>query len=721
MNYAGARRRSIALACFVALAIAGASLVVAGGYEYPKSRTVEQVDDFHGIKVPDPYRWLEDVDNPEVQAWVEAQNTVTRGYMNNLSSRPQIARRLTDLLDYPRVGLPSKHGEWTFFSKNTGLQNQSVHYKQKAGSEPVAFLDPNTMSKDGTISISTLSYTTDGKLAAYGLSQSGSDWLKIYVRDVATGKERKDVLERCRFTSIAWAPDNSGFYYSRYPWPGSVAKEDEEFYQKVYFHKLGDDQKKDRLVYERPDNKEYGAAPGVTEDGRWLVLHVWKGTAPENEIHVQRLDVAGAKIEPVATGFDASWDFIESNGDNLYFMTNKDAPRKRVVVMDMAGDRTAREIVAEERDVLETASIARDRIFLKYMHNAHDRLVEHGLDGKRLREVALPTLGSIGGISGRPGDSDVFVSFTSFLFPSQNYKYDFTTGKLDLYQKAEIDFDPDAYTAHQVFYQSKDGTFVPMFLVHQKGIRLDGNNPTLLYGYGGFNNSLTPSFSTGRLFWLEQGGIYAVANLRGGGEFGEEWHKAGILERKQNVFDDFIAAGEYLISSGYTQPSRLAIQGGSNGGLLTAACALQRPELYGAVLSQVPVIDMLRYHRFTIGAYWKPDYGDPENPSQFKALYAYSPAHNVKPGVKYPSMLITTADTDTRVHPMHAKKFAAAVQTANKSDQPILLRVETKAGHGAGKPTSKVIEEQADLYAFVLDRLGMALTPGRQSANRVPN
>jgi prolyl oligopeptidase len=717
------RRRSAA-SLFIAAVLA---LPIAAGagqkLDYPKAKTVDQVDDFFGTKVADPYRWLENTEDPEVQAWVESENALTQGEISKVPFRSDIAKRLTELLNYPRVGLPVKHGEWVFFSKNNGLQNQSVIYKQKGlKGEPTALLDPNAMSKDGTVSISALSYSHDGKLVGYGLSQSGSDWQTLHVRDVATGKDRKDVLERCRFTDIAWAPDASGFYYSRYPTPGSVAKEDEEHWQKLYYHKLGDAQSKDRLVYERTDDKECGASASVSDDGHWLFVGVWKGTAPENELYVQRLDKPGSTVEPLFTGFDANWEPIESVGDKIYLITDKDAPRKRIVCVDMAGDRKPVTLVPEGGDVIESTTLANGQLFVRSMHNAHYRLQNYALDGKALRDVALPTLGTIGSLSGQPQDPDLFVSFSSFLFPSQNYKYNFQTGALDLYQEAALDFDRDAYVARQVFYESKDGTKVPMFLVHRKGLRLDGNNPTLLYGYGGFNQSMTPTFSTTRLFWLEQGGVFALANLRGGGEFGEEWHKAGTLDRKQNVFDDFIAAGQWLCDNDYTRPSMLAIQGGSNGGLLTAACTLQRPDLFGAVLCQVPVIDMLRYHRFTIGSYWKSDYGDPENKDQFKALYAYSPAHNVRPGTAYPAMLITTADTDTRVHPSHAKKFAAAMQAATSSDAPILLRVETKAGHGAGKPTSKQIEENSDLLGFLMSRLGMSyVPPSGQAASRGSN
>jgi len=703
----------------VLMLIAAPAAPAGSGPEYPQAKTVAQVDDFFGTKVADPYRWMENTEDPELQAWVDAENGLTQGEIGKVPYRAQVAKRLKELLAYPREGLPQKRGPWLVYTKNSGLQNQSVYYRQK-GDNGVAetLLDPNALSADGTVSIAAVSFTLDGRLMGYGLSQSGSDWQTLHVRDVATGKDRPDVIERCRFTSIAWAPDNTGFYYSRYPDAGSVPKGEEEFWQRAYFHKLGEPQKKDRMVFERTDCKECGASPAVSDDGRWLVMTSWRGTAPENDVYVQRLAKAGSPLEPLFTGFDASWNFIESAGGKLYFMTDKDAPRKRIVAIDMAGDRKPQTVVPEAADVLGKATLTNGQLMLGYMHNAHDRLLACALDGQSLGEVKLPTLGTVGGLSGAPDDPDLYVSFASFLFPTQSYRYNFKTRTLDLYKEATVDFDRAAYVARQVFYESKDGTKVPMFLVHRKGIRLDGNNPTLLYGYGGFNQSMTPSFSTSRLMWLEQGGVYALANLRGGGEFGEEWHKAGTLDRKQNVFDDFIAAAEWLIDNDYTRPGKLAIQGGSNGGLLTAACALQRPELYGAVLCQVPVTDMLRYHLKTIGAYWKPDYGDPENPAQFKSLIEYSPVHNVKPGVQYPAMLITTADTDTRVHPMHAKKLAAALQAATAGDKLILLRVETKAGHGAGKPTSKQIEESADLYSFVMDRLGMTYVVSAAEAKR---
>lgn len=682
---------------------------------YPEARKSDQKDDFFGTTIADPYRWMEDTDSPEVQAWVEAENALTRSRLDALPQRPRIVERLTELLDYPRFGIPGfavpeTHGEWVFFCKNDGLQNQSVVYKRKGlAGEPQVLLDPNALSADGTIAINAERFSRDGTLYAYGLSQSGSDWEVIHVKNVASGKDLADKLERVRFTDIAWAADNSGFYYSRYP-------EDQEHFQKLYFHRIGEPQKKDRLIYERPDDPNLGSSGAVSHDGNWLVVHIWQGTASENEIYVQRLG-ADTKLQPLFTGFTDSFDFIDAVGERLYFVTNKEAPKRRIVVVDAKDPAHALiEVVPEHAtDVISEAKIVDGKLVVASMHNAHDVLRVHGLDGALLQDVEMPTLGSITGLSGSPDRPECFVGFTSFLFPTQSYRLDFDTGKLVLYQKANIQFDAEPYVARQIFYESKDGTKIPLFLVHRRGITLDGNNPVLLYGYGGFNISRTPSFSTAILLWLEQGGVYAMPNLRGGGEFGEEWHRAGMLEKKQNVFDDFISAAEWLIDNGYTRPQRLAIEGGSNGGLLTAVCAVQRPELYGAVLVRVPVIDMLRYQLFTIGSYWMPEYGDPQNPEHFKFLIAYSPLHNVRPGVSYPAMFITTADTDTRVYPAHAKKFAATVQACNVSDKPILLRVETKAGHGAGKPVTKSIDERADLYSFVMDQLGMQMRPAGKS------
>jgi prolyl oligopeptidase len=693
-----------------AVALLGCTAAVAVAGEYPETRRSDQVDDFFGTRVADPYRWLEVVDDPEVVSWVEAQNALLSAYVEPLESRPYIAKRLKELYNYPKNDVPTKRGDWVFVYRNDGLQNQYVLYKQKGlQGEPEVLLDPNELSQEGRLSVGAKGITRDGSMYAYGLHEDGSDWETIYVKEVATGETLEDELERARFTEISWRADNSGFYYPRYA-------EGEEHFQKLYFHRIGDPQGADELVYERPEDKNLGVSGAVSDDGRYLIVHVWKGTASENEIFVKRLDQEDAEFEALFAGFTNAYEFIEGTGDRLYFVTDKKAPRRRVVVVDMTDPkRRLVEIVPEHaRDVLNQTAIANSQLALAYMHNAHHTLRMYSLDGEPLHDVELPTLGALaraGGLRGTPSGAELFVSFSSFLFPSQSYLFDFDAGELELFEKTHTNFDPSAYVARQVFYESKDGTKVPMFLVHRRGVTLDGDNPVLLYGYGGFNISMMPRFSTTWVFWLEQGGILAMPNLRGGGEFGEEWHRAGMLEKKQNVFDDFIAAAEWLIANGYTSPERLCIEGGSNGGLLTAVCSIQRPDLYGAVLVRVPVTDMLRYQHFTIGSYWIPEYGDPTNEEHFDFLYAYSPLHTPQKGVHYPATLITTADTDTRVEPAHAKKFAAVMQECNASDHPILLRVETRAGHGAGTSTAKWVEERADLFAFVMDRLGMEVVP----------
>ncbi len=713
--------RSVRPRCTFALAALAVTLQTQGfahanELDYPKTPRVDQVDDFHGTAVADPYRWLENVDDPKVVEWVEAQNRLMRRYVDRLESRDYIVTRLKELADYTSTGLPVKKGDWVFFSKKEGLQNHAVLYKQKGmNGRPEPLLDPNALDADGRLSIGAVGYTRDGKFLAYAIHKDGSDWATVYVKDVRRGTGLDDRLERVRFTDLSWAADNSGFYYSRYP-------EDQEHFQALYFHRIGDPQAKDRLVYERPESKDLMVFGRVTDDGRYLVVDVREGTKDENEIIVKRLDTADAAWQPLFTGFEHDFEFVESQGDRLFFETDQGAPRRKIVMVDLTTpDRTLTEVVPEHaRNVLLHVALVNGQLAVVSMHNAYHRLQMYSLLGELQHEVELPSIGAVASMSGNPSDGDFFVAFYSFLTPQQNYRYDFDRGQLELFQKTDTRFDPTGFVSRQIFYESKDGTKIPMFLVHKRGLRLDGDNPVMLYGYGGFASSRRPSYSTTWVFWLEQGGVLALPNLRGGGEFGEEWHRAGMLGNKQNVFDDFIAAAEWLVANGYTSPGRIAIEGGSNGGLLTAACALQRPGLFGTVLSRVPVIDMLRYTEFTIGSYWVPEYGDPQNPEHFKFLYAYSPLHNVRKGAHYPAMIITTADTDTRVHPAHAKKFAAAMQANNASNNPILLRVETKAGHGAGKPTTKWIEERADLYAFTMDRLGMEVVPAKAIVEQTP-
>ncbi|HEX5132561.1 MAG TPA: prolyl oligopeptidase family serine peptidase [Candidatus Krumholzibacteria bacterium] len=679
-------------------------------YTYPEAMRGDVVDNYHGTMVADPYRWLEDPNSPETRAWVAKENELTRAYIDAYDRREAIEARLTKLWNYPKYSLPVKHGDHYFFTRNDGLQNQSVLYVQKSlGGDATLVLDPNKLSEDGTVALTGTHYTRDGALLAYATSASGSDWQTIRVRDVETGEDYDDVIKWCKFAAIGWKKDKSGFWYNRFPAEGEVPAADRSNYNKVYWHALGTPQEADQLVHEDRDNKELGFFPAVTDDGEYLILVVYHGTDPQNAIMVRKAASDGefTTIVGLETGM---FNPIDNVGTTMYFHTDFEAPRGRVIAVDL--DNPAREnwkeIVPEQTDVIDGVSMVNDQLVVNYMQDAKNKLVLFGRDGKFEREIELPTIGAIGGISGSRADSEMFFAFTSFTYPTTSFRYDFKTGQATVFQKPEIDFDGTQFETKQVFYASKDGTKVPMFLTYKKGLEQDGSNPTLLYGYGGFNISLTPAFSISRLVWLESGGILAVANLRGGNEYGEEWHQQGVLGNKQNVFDDFIAAGEYLIREKYTQTRYLAINGGSNGGLLTAACTLQRPGLWGAVVCQVPVIDMLRYHMFTVGRYWVSDYGNAEESAgDFKFLYEYSPLHNVPDGFRSPPILITSADTDDRVVPSHAKKFAATLQAKDAGENPILLRVDIRAGHGAGKPTSKQIEEAADIYAFLFKTLGV--------------
>ena len=679
-------------------------------FDYPVAKKVNVVNNYHGVEVADPYQWLEDPDDNETLSWVEAQNKLTFDYIRSDAAYERLKKRLTELWNYPKYSAPRKRGERYFFSKNDGLQNQSVIYMQQSlESEPAVVIDPNKLSEDGTVALSNLTLSEDGILLAYGLSSSGSDRQEIKVRDVDSGSDYDEVLQWCKFTSIAWKHDNSGFFYNRFPEPGTVPKEDENNYSRVYWHKLSTEQSEDKLVYERPDDKELGFSPFITDDGEYLVLYVWKGTSPKNRIYYRKVNSKGPFIKLLDKA-DANYVPVHNVGSIFYFKTDLDAPRGRIITIDLnkPDGENLGEIVPQQEDVISFVIVVNNQLVVCFMHDAHHKLKVYDLDGTFVRDIELPTIGSIYGLSGNYNDTEMFVTFASFLYPTTIFHYDFKTNELTTFRKPEIDFDPSRYETKQIFYNSKDGTRIPMFITHKKDLKLNGNNPTLLYGYGGFNASITPHFSISRLIWLEKGGVYAVANLRGGNEYGELWHEAGMLDKKQNVFDDFIAAAEWLINNKYTNTTKLAINGGSNGGLLVAACMNQRPELFGAVLCQVPVTDMLRYHKFTVGRYWVPEYGNAEeNEEHFKFLYAYSPLHNVQENVEYPPTLVTSADTDDRVVPAHAKKFVATLQEKYKGRNPILLRVETKAGHGAGKPTTKRIEEYSDIYNFLFKTFGM--------------
>ena len=674
---------------------------------YPAARKADVVDDYHGTRVADPYRWLENAEEPETAAWVEAQNRLTTSFLAG-PAREAIKKRLEQLFDYPRVSVPERCANRTFYSRNTGLQNQSVVYvrEEKDGAERV-LLDPNGLSPDGTVALTAVSVTRDGSLMAYTLSKSGSDRQEIFVRDVASGKDLPDRLLFAKFTNLSWTPDRKGFFYTRFPEPGKVPAGDESYYARVYYHALGEPQDLDPLVYERPEQRELFCQGVATRDGRFLVLLVSQGSSEKSEVFVRDLTIPEAPIRPVFTGFLDAWTFVDEVGGRFFFLTDKEAPLGRVMALDIGkGETKPVEVIAEGTDKLEAAAIVNHTLVVLRLRNASSRVELHALDGKALRAIELPTLGSVAGLTGEPDDDEMFLGFTSFTCPATPFRYDFRTGVLAPFEKTASRIDSAAYEVEQVFYTSKDGTRVSMFLVRKRDLPRDGKRPTLLYGYGGFNINLTPAFSSARFVWLDRGGILAVANLRGGGEYGEDWHHAGMLERKQNVFDDFIAAAEWLTASGWTKREKLAIEGGSNGGLLVGAVMTQRPELAAAAVCQVPVVDMLRYHLFTVGRFWIPEYGSSEDPKLFPVLYGYSPLHNVRDGVAYPATLILTADTDDRVAPGMAKKFAARLQAAQAGARPILIRVETRAGHGAGKPISKQIDEQADTCRFLFKALG---------------
>jgi prolyl oligopeptidase len=678
---------------------------------YPVSSTVDQVDEYHGTRVVDPYRWLENLDSDETRAWVEAQNQVTFGYLNQVSERESIKQRLTELWNYEKYGIPFKQGNRYFYFKNDGLQNQSVLYTlPDLDAQPSVLLDPNSLSEDGTIALSGLETSEDGNLMAYGLSTSGSDWQEWKVRDVATGQDLSDHIQWVKFSGAAWTHDGLGFFYSRYDKPTEETKLEEiNYFQKLFYHRLGTLQAEDLLVYDRPDQPEWMFGASVTEDGRYLLISVDRGTEPKNLVFYTDLTQVGAPIVELINTFEASFSLIDNEGSLFWFRTDLDAPKGRVIAIDLNQPDRAnwREVVPEADETLEGVSLFGDQFIAAYLKDARTQIKVFNLDGSFVREVELPGIGSAGGFGGKRQDTETFYSFTSFTTPTTIYRYDIRSGESTRFRQPQVAFNPADYETAQVFYTSKDGTRVPMFITAKRGLTRNGNHPTYLYGYGGFNISITPAFSPSNLIWMELGGIFAVPNLRGGGEYGESWHQAGTKLNKQNVFDDFIAAAEWLIQHQYTTPQKLAIGGGSNGGLLVGACMTQRPDLFAAALPAVGVLDMLRFHKFTIGWAWCSDYGSPDNPEEFAALYAYSPLHNLKPGTAYPATLITTADHDDRVVPAHSFKFAAALQAAHAGKTPVLIRIETKAGHGAGKPTAKVIEEASDRWAFLVQVLGV--------------
>jgi prolyl oligopeptidase len=676
---------------------------------YPATKKVDQVDDYFGTKVADPYRWLEDDRSEETGKWVEAQNAVTFDYLKKIPFREALRKRLTDIFNYPRYSSPMRAGEYYIFSKNDGLQNQSVYYIQKGlQGTPEVLIDPNKLAADGTVRISIAGISKDKKHLAFSRGEAGSDWSDIRVMEIATKQERQDRIEWVKFSAAAWSGD--GFFYSGYDKPAAgkelTAKNE---YQKVLYHKLGTPQSSDELVYQDKEHPLRYLGMDVTEDGNWAFLSISEGTSG-TELYARDLRKKNAPFQLLVKGFEADCAGIGNVGEKLLVMTNLDAPNFKVVLIDP--QKPAKEnwqpAIPEKPEVLLSANLAGGQMFCAYLKDANTRVFQHGMDGKLVREIEFPTVGTAHGFSGWQDDKEIFYVFTSYTFPPTIYRYEIASGRSDVFRKAEVKFLPSDYEVKQVFYESKDKTRVPMFLVHKKGLALDGTNPCYLTGYGGFNISLQPSFNPGLIALLENGVVYAEPNLRGGGEYGETWHKAGMLQKKQNVFDDFIAAAEYLISNRYTSKEKLAIAGGSNGGLLVGAAMTQRPDLFKVALPAVGVMDMLRFQKFTVGWGWAVEYGSSDKPEDFKSLYAYSPLHNLKAGVTYPATLVTTADHDDRVVPAHSFKFIAALQEKDRGPNPVLIRIETRSGHGSSN-LSKSIEITADLYAFFLYNVGSGI------------
>ena len=704
-------KRLFALSC-VGIVLALNVATAGDKLKYPETKQIDHVDEMHGVKVADPYRWLEDDvrQSKEVADWVAAENKVTSAYLSALPQRDAIKKRLTELWNYEKFGSPFKAGGRYFYFKNDGLQNQSVLYKlESLNADPVVFIDPNSWSKDGTVALGSTAFSDDGRYVAYSVAEAGSDWNTWRIIEVETGRLLADELKWVKFSGASWTADSKGFFYGRYDEPAAgEAFQKTNLNQQVFYHRVGTSQSDDVLVYKRPDEPTWGFQNRVTEDGRYLVMQIWKGTDHKYRIVYKDLTEPYGMPIDLIQNFENEYSFLGNEGPEFFFQTDLNAPRKRVVAIDIRKPKIVREVIPQAAETLTGVDIVANMFVASYLKDAKTQVKMYSLDGSFVREVEFPGIGTASGFGGKRTDTETFYSFSSFATPPTIFRYDMLTGKSTKLKQAQVKFNPDDYTVEQVFYPSKDGTKVPMFIAHKKGIKRDGTNPTLMYGYGGFSISLTPGFSIARIGWMEMGGVFAMPNLRGGGEYGEEWHKAGTKLSKQNVFDDFISAGEWLIEQKYTSPSKLAIQGGSNGGLLVGACMTQRPDLFGACLPAVGVMDMLRFHKFTAGRFWVDDYGSADNPEEFKALYAYSPFHNLKSGTRYPATLVTTADTDDRVVPGHSFKFAARLQACQSGDAPTLIRIETRAGHGAGKPTDKIIEEVADQWAFLVKNLGMA-------------
>jgi prolyl oligopeptidase len=682
---------------------------------YPVAKKVDQTDNYFGTTIADPYRWLEDANSEETHAWVEAENKLTRSYLSQIPQRDAIRQRLSQLWNYERYSVPVKEGGRYFYSRNDGLQNQAVLYTMDSlNAKPRLLLDPNTLAADGTVALAGTAVSPDGKLLAYSTAASGSDWNEIQVRDIATGKDIPDRIKWVKFSNTAWTHDGKGFFYSRYDEPKEATKlADVNYFQKLYYHRIGTGQSADVLVYDRPDQKEWGFGATATDDGHYLIITATKGTAHKYRIFYKDLTRPDAKVEALVDNFDAAYDFIDNVGPVFYFATDRKAPRQRVVAIDIRKPQEAnwKTVVPESDQTLASSHLVNNQLVTEYLRDAHSVVRITDLKGKLVRELKLPGIGTAGGFGGKRGDTETFYSFTGFTTPTTIYRLDLKSGASSVFRQPRVAFNPDEYETRQQFYTSRDGTRVPMFIVSKKGLKLDGSNPTYLYGYGGFDISMTPGFSPANLAWMEMGGVYVVANLRGGGEYGEAWHEAGTKLKKQNVFDDFIGAAEWLVNNKVTSPSKLAIGGGSNGGLLIGAAMTQRPELFAAAVPQVGVLDMLRFHKFTIGWAWASDYGSSDSPEEFKALVKYSPLHNIKAGTCYPATLITTADHDDRVVPAHSFKFGATLQAAQAGGNPVIIRIDTKAGHGAGKPTAKQIDEVTDRWGFLTRVLKMDVAP----------
>lgn len=673
--------------------------------DYPHTRRSDQVDDYFGIEVADPYRWLEDGKSDETQAWIASQNKVTFEYLEAIPQRAALNDRLTELWNFERFGTPHQRGGKYFFTHNDGLQNQSVLYvSESLDGQPRVLIDPNQLSAQGTVALARWEVSDDGSKVAYALASDGSDWREWKVRDVETGKDLPDHLRWVKFSGVSWTPEGSGFYYSRYDKPETGTEfTGVNYYQKLYYHKLGDSQDDDQLIYQRADHKEWSFHGEVGENGHYLVMGVFRGTERKNQVFYRATGERSSEIVELITGFDAAYYFLGNDGPIFWFLTDWQAPRRRMIAIDIRKPQREfwREVIPESEDAIRFVELVGNQFVVSYLKDACSLVRTFHLSGQHIRDVQLPAIGTAVGFGGRRTDTDTFYAFSNFTTPSTIYRYDLDSGTSSVFRKPEVEFDPNDYETKQVFFQSTDGTEVPMFITYKKGIERNGENPTILSAYGGFNISITPRFRVSNLVWLERGGIYAVPNLRGGGEYGRQWHEAGMKENKQNVFDDFIAAAEWLIAHKYTNPRKLAIRGGSNGGLLVGAAMTQRPELFAAAVPTVGVMDMLRFHKFTIGWAWVSEYGSSDDAEQFHTLIKYSPLHRLKRGTKYPATLVMTADHDDRVVPAHSFKFAAQLQHCHAAAAPVLIRIETSAGHGAGTPTSKRIERSADALAFL--------------------